>query len=128
MDASDAWYGGAHPGFPRPVTISAGIVSPVPLEETRHHHVSYQPVTSLCKNVSPARCPVVPGIFNSWQDLTPGNSVESLTQVRILRTDLSARAGRMQAIIPGVVCPEPDACWLSLPAERSAAFLSTFAR
>jgi len=34
----------------------------------------------------------------------------------------------MQAIIPGVVCPEPDACWLSLPAERSAAFLPTFAR
>jgi hypothetical protein len=34
----------------------------------------------------------------------------------------------MQAIIPGAVCPEPDACWLSLPAERSAAFLPTFAR
>jgi hypothetical protein len=34
----------------------------------------------------------------------------------------------MQEIIPGGVCPEPDACWLSLPAERSAAFLPTFAR
>lgn len=34
----------------------------------------------------------------------------------------------MQEIIPGVVCPEPDARWLSLPAERSAAFLPTFAR
>jgi len=34
----------------------------------------------------------------------------------------------MQEIIPDVVCPEPDACWLSLPAERSAAFLPTFGR
>jgi hypothetical protein len=34
----------------------------------------------------------------------------------------------MQAIIPGVICPEPDARWLSIPAERSAAFLPTFAR
>jgi hypothetical protein len=34
----------------------------------------------------------------------------------------------MQAIIPGVIYPEPDACWLSLPAERSAAFLPTFGR
>lgn len=34
----------------------------------------------------------------------------------------------MQEIIPGVVCPEPDARWLSLPAERSAAFLPTFTR
>ena len=34
----------------------------------------------------------------------------------------------MQAIIPGVVCPKPDARWLSAPAERSAAFLPTFAR
>ncbi len=34
----------------------------------------------------------------------------------------------MQAIIPGVICPEPDPSWLSLPAERSAAFLPTFAR
>jgi hypothetical protein len=34
----------------------------------------------------------------------------------------------MQAIIPGVSCPEPDPSWLSLPGERSAAFLPTFAR
>ena len=34
----------------------------------------------------------------------------------------------MQEIILDVVCPEPDVCWLSLPAERSAAFLPTFAR
>jgi hypothetical protein len=34
----------------------------------------------------------------------------------------------MQAIIPGVICPEPDASWLALPAERSAAFLPTFVR
>ena len=34
----------------------------------------------------------------------------------------------MQAIIPGVICPEPDARWRALPAERSAAFLPTFAR
>lgn len=34
----------------------------------------------------------------------------------------------MRAIIPGVICPEPDACLLSLPAERSAAFLPTFTR
>ena len=34
----------------------------------------------------------------------------------------------MRAIIPGVICPEPDPSWLSLPAERSAAFLPTFAR
>ena len=34
----------------------------------------------------------------------------------------------MQGTIPGVDCPEPDACWLSLPAERSAAFLPTFTR
>jgi len=34
----------------------------------------------------------------------------------------------MRATIPGVTCPEPDACWLSLPAERSAAFLPTLAR
>jgi hypothetical protein len=33
----------------------------------------------------------------------------------------------MQAIIPDVSCPVPDP-WLSLPAERSAAFLPTFAR
>jgi hypothetical protein len=34
----------------------------------------------------------------------------------------------MQEIIPGGTCPEADACWLRLPAERSAAFLPTFAR
>jgi len=34
----------------------------------------------------------------------------------------------MQAINPGVICPEPDERWLLLPAERSAAFLPTFAR
>jgi hypothetical protein len=34
----------------------------------------------------------------------------------------------MQGIIPGVNCPEPGTSWLSLPAERSAAFLPTFAR
>jgi hypothetical protein len=34
----------------------------------------------------------------------------------------------MQPIIPSVVCPEPDPSWLLLPAERSAAFLPTFAR
>ena len=34
----------------------------------------------------------------------------------------------MQAIIPGFNRPEPEVCWLSLPAERSAAFLPTFAR
>jgi hypothetical protein len=34
----------------------------------------------------------------------------------------------MQGIIPGVVCPEPGAYWLSLPAERSSAFLPAFVR
>ena len=34
----------------------------------------------------------------------------------------------MPAIIPDVLCPEPGSSWLSLPAERSAAFLPTFAR
>ena len=34
----------------------------------------------------------------------------------------------MQAIIPGAICPEPDERFLLLPAERSAAFLPTFAR
>ena len=34
----------------------------------------------------------------------------------------------MQEIIPGVACQELDPVWLSLPAERSAAFLPTFAR
>jgi hypothetical protein len=34
----------------------------------------------------------------------------------------------MRSIIPGAICPEPDERWLSLPAERSAAFLPTFAR
>jgi hypothetical protein len=34
----------------------------------------------------------------------------------------------MQAIIPGVISPEPSQPWLSLPTERSAAFLPTFAR
>jgi hypothetical protein len=34
----------------------------------------------------------------------------------------------MQAIIPGKFWPDLDSCWLSLPAERSAAFLPTFGR
>ena len=34
----------------------------------------------------------------------------------------------MRAIIPGLSCPQPDPCWLSLPAERSAVFLPTYAR
>lgn len=34
----------------------------------------------------------------------------------------------MRSIIPGVNFPKLDACWLSAPAERSAAFLPAFAR
>ena len=34
----------------------------------------------------------------------------------------------MQAIIPGIERPEIDASWLTLPSERSAAFLPTFTR
>ena len=57
-----------------------------------------------------------------------GNSVACVplpyTPIRTRRT-----SGEMQVIIPGVNCPEPESCWLSLlPAERSAAFLPTFAR
>ena len=40
----------------------------------------------------------------------------------------ATREQEMQAIIQDVICPEPDQSWLSLPAERSAAFLPTFAR
>src|SRR6202035_1589614 len=36
--------------------------------------------------------------------------------------------GEMRAIIPGLSCPQPDPCWRSLPAERSAVFLPTYAR
>ena len=38
------------------------------------------------------------------------------------------KRAEMQAIIPKVSWPVPDPCWLSIPAERSAAFLPTFAR
>jgi len=50
-----------------------------------------------------------------------------LDWVRILPAELDALVGEMQVIIPDII-PEPDVSWLRLPAERSAAFLPTFAR
>src|SRR5579864_570256 len=68
----------------------------------------------LFSMLAPAACK--PGIR---QNLDPASYTPNRTR---------RASGEMQAIIPGIICPEPEECWLSLPAERSAAFLPTFAR
>jgi len=51
-----------------------------------------------------------------------------LTPARILPAERNERIAEMRAIISDIRCSEPDPSWLSLPAERSAAFLPIFAR
>src|ERR1700730_1517930 len=52
----------------------------------------------------------------------------TLTPARILPAEPNERIAEMRAIISDIRCSEPDPSWLSLPAERSAAFLPIFAR